>query len=344
MYTIIVSYIILLLRAPVKFICTRIDKSPQRMYNIAMYPYFLPELFKGHVTMYGLLLAIGLLCALGIFKLLCYIREVDDKSYSFYSLLGIIAIAGGLLGAYVFQAIYNAINNALTGANRSGGLTFMGGLIFGVVIFVGATAIFAKGKVKRDFFECASLAGPCIVFGHVVGRLGCFCAGCCYGKPTDSSLGIYFPELGYKAYPTQLYEAIFLFVLFVAMIVVLLVFDKYKPMLPIYGVGYSIWRFAIEYLRDDDRGAFIPGLTPSQAQSILLLLVAIALIVLIYLNIIPFAKAKDPAPANGAPLSKNDSTENSASETFQDETPADQPETADSAPPSPDTPPQEKNE
>ena len=308
-----------------------------------MYPYFLPQLFKEHVTTYGLLLAVGLLAALGMFKLICYARSVDNKSYSFYSLLGIIAIASGLLGAYVFQAIYNAINNAITGANRTGGLTFMGGLIFGVVVFVAGTAIFAKGKVKRDFFECASYAAPCIALGHTIGRLGCFCAGCCYGKPTDSLLGIDFPDLG-RVYPTQLFEAAFLYLLFVSMIVVALTFGKHKPLLPMYGIGYSIWRFFIEYLRDDDRGAFIPGLTPSQAQSILLLLVAIALVVLLYLNIVPFAKAKDPAPANGAPLPQNEPTENSDSEITKDAQSAEQPEILNDDTPTPDDTPQDNKE
>ena len=309
-----------------------------------MYPYFLPELFKEHVTTYGLLLALGLLAALGLFWLLCHVRKVDDKSYSFYSLLGIIAIASGLLGAYVFQAIYNAINNALTGANRTGGLTFMGGLVFGVVVFVAGTAIFAKGKVRRDFFECASIAAPCIVAGHILGRLGCLCAGCCYGKETDSHLwGFNFPDLGNRL-PTQLYEAEFLAVLLAAMLITLLVFKKHKPLLPMYGIGYSIWRFFIEYLRDDDRGAFIPGLTPSQAQSILLLLIAVALAILLYKNIVPFAKAKDPAIANGAPLPQNEPIENSDGETAEDAQTAEQPEILNDDTLSPDDIGQEKKE
>ena len=271
------------------------------MYNDVMYPDFLPQIFKGHVSTYGLLLALGLLGALGLFKLLCHLRKVDNNSYSFYSLLGIVAIASGLLGAYVFQAIYNAIYKAVNYGKSdyiepTGKLTFMGGLVFGVVVFVAGTAIVAKGKVKRDFFECASCAAPCIVAGHILGRLGCFCAGCCYGKETDSVWGIDFPGLG-KVYPTQLFEAAFLALLLGVMLVVLLKFKKYKPMLPMYGIGYSIWRFAIEYLRDDDRGTFIPGLTPSQTQSIILFIVAVALVVLLYRNIIPFAKAKDPIPS-----------------------------------------------
>lgn len=247
--------------------------------------------------MYGILLAVGLLSAMLLFKLICHVKKVDDKSYSFYSFLGIISIAAGLLGAALFQSFYNMIDTAIkTGkwAFKLGGLTFMGGLITGVLVFCLGTLIFAKGKVKRDFFECASYATPCIVLGHMFGRLGCFCAGCCYGKQTDSPLGILFPGDHYKVYPTQLFEVLFLAVLLGVLLLLLFKFDFHKPLLPIYGMSYAVFRFLIEYVRDDDRGAFIPGLTPSQFQVIILFLVAAALAVLVFVfKIIPFAKAKD---------------------------------------------------
>lgn len=276
-----------------------------------MYPYLFGV---EKLPMYGILLALGLLGAMLLFKFICAKKKVDDKSYSFYSLLGIISIAAGLLGAYLFQAVYNAIYNAINHTKETGGLTFMGGLITGVAVFILGALIFAKGQVKRDFFKCASYAAPCIVLGHTFGRLGCFCAGCCYGKATNSALGIVFPDLrdypflysdehnnfsatGGRAYPTQLFEAIFLAVLLSAMLIILFRFDKHKLLLPLYGIAYSVWRFCIEYLRGDYRGSFIPGITPSQMQVILLFAAAVALSVLVYkFNIIPFAKAKDPAP------------------------------------------------
>lgn len=251
--------------------------------------------------MYGLLLAVGLLVAVVLFKFICGRKKVDDNTYTFYSLLGIISIALGLLGAFVFQAIYNAIYNAVNhlsgAAKESGGLTFMGGLVTGVATFVLSTLIFAKGKVKRDFFECASYAAPCIVVGHMFGRLGCFCAGCCYGKRTDSWLGIRFPDDPYKVLPTQLFEAVFLAVLLAVMLVLLFRFDKYKLLLPLYAIAYAVWRFCIEFVRGDYRGAKFLGMYPSQIQSVVLLLAGAAVTLLVFkFGIIPFAKAKDPAP------------------------------------------------
>ncbi len=296
-------------------------------YAISMYPYLLGKEF---LSMYGILLAVGLLAAVVLFKLLCNIKKVDDKTYTFYSLLAVISIAIGMGGAALFQLFYDWIawlQAGKIGKFEGGGLTFMGGLVAGVLTFVLGTLFFAKGKVKRDFFRCASYAAPCIVLGHIFGRLGCFCAGCCYGKPTHSKLGVVFPDLrdyagsypayaatGGRAYPTQLFEALFLAVLLAVMLVLLLKFDTpkraaYKLLLPLYGIGYAVFRFCIEFLRGDDRGALIPGLTPSQVQVIVLALVAIALTVAVFgYHVVPFEKAKDPPEKRADPPTEEDKT------------------------------------
>lgn len=268
--------------------------------------------------MYGILLAVGLLSAVLLFKIICNVKKVDDKTYTFYSLLAIISIAAGLGGAALFQYLYDYIEwvqAGRIGEFDGGGLTFMGGLVTGVTVFIVGTILFARGQVKRNFFVCASYAAPCIVVGHLFGRLGCFCAGCCYGKPTNGPLGVVFPDLrdypryyteyaatGGRAYPTQLFEAVFLAVLLAVMLVLLFKFDRYGILLPLYGVAYAVFRFCIEFIRGDERGSFIPGLTPSQTQAIVLFVAAVTLAVFVYgLHIVPFAKAKDPAPKTQPP-------------------------------------------
>lgn len=272
-----------------------------------MYPY----LFGVEaLPTYGFLLAVGLLAAVLLFKFICAKKKADDDAYTFYSLTGIISIALGIGGAVLFQSFYDMFDRIRLGQGVSfklGGMTFMGGLITGVISFVAGTAIFAKPKVKREFFRCGSYAAPCIVIGHMFGRLGCFCAGCCYGKPTDSALGVVFPDLrdypysypayvatGGRAYPTQLFEALFLAVLLAVMLFLLFKFDNYKILLPLYGMAYAVFRFCIEFLRGDHRGTLIPGLTPSQTQVIVLAAVSVALAVCVYrFDIVPFANCKD---------------------------------------------------
>ena len=112
---------------------------------------------------------------------------------------------------------------------------------------------------------------PCsILVGHAFGRIGCFCAGCCYGRPTDSFLGVRFPGHIQDVHPTQLYEAFFLFALF-AVCSYLLLKKGFKHNMSVYLVAYGIFRFLIEFVRDDERGQLLGFISPSQFWSILMI-------------------------------------------------------------------------
>ena len=111
-----------------------------------------------------------------------------------------------------------------------------------------------------------------ITIAHAFGRLGCTFAGCCYGKEAD--WGIYFATAGTKVIPTQLFECIFLVILSVVMAVLYFKF-KFNCNLGLYLVAYGVWRFIIEFFRNDDRGSFIPGLSPSQFWCIIMVLAGI---------------------------------------------------------------------
>ena len=50
------------------------------------------------------------------------------------------------------------------------------------------------------FFKVINIVVAAICLGHAFGRIGCFCAGCCYGKVTESPIGVQFPGEGYKYY------------------------------------------------------------------------------------------------------------------------------------------------
>ncbi len=235
-----------------------------------MYPHLFGIEF---LDSYSVMMVLGILAAVLLFRTLCTIKKVDDKAYSYYSTAGLVSIAVGIFSAFLFQAIYDLIE---TGVFELSGLTFMGGLVGGVACFV-AFGVFAKNEtVKSAFFPVAELAVPCILLAHFLGRIGCFLAGCCYGK--QSSHGIFMPEVGAKVIPTQLYEAIFLLVLFG--IILFLTLKKSSAFnLIIYAISYSVFRFIIEFFRDDPRGAFLGALSPSQVQSLILFTVGVALLV-----------------------------------------------------------------
>ncbi len=227
------------------------------------------------IQSYSLLLVLGVVAAVVNYRFVSTKVNLLDKAYQHYSFAAIVSIAVGLVSAMLFQSFYNFIE---TGVFKLEGLTFMGGLIGGAGCFI-VFALTAKDKtVKRAFFPVAEIAAPCIAIAHCLGRIGCFMSGCCYG--IESEYGMFFPSLNKTVLPTQLYEAIFLLVLFG----VLEFFVLYKKApknfnLVIYCISYGIFRFIIEFFRGDPRGELVFFITPSQFQSILFIVVGVILLV-----------------------------------------------------------------
>ena len=84
---------------------------------------------------------------------------------------------------------------------------------------------------------------------------------------------------GEKVVPVQLFEALFLFVLFAALLVLLWHVGKY--VMPVYMITYGIWRFCIEYARADERGdTLVSFLSPSQLTALILIIGGILLLVI----------------------------------------------------------------
>ena len=135
-----------------------------------------------------------------------------------------------------------------------------------------------KGRlVSTEYgFPALSVLPCCVLIGHSLGRVGCFFAGCCYGKPTDSWLGVKFPRLPEPVYPTQLYEAAFLLILF-AVCSYLLLKKQFRHNMTVYLIGYGIFRFLIEFIRGDDRGKLFGLLSPSQFWSLGMVILGVLL-------------------------------------------------------------------
>jgi phosphatidylglycerol:prolipoprotein diacylglycerol transferase len=128
-----------------------------------------------------------------------------------------------------------------------GGYVFYGGLVFALMNLFLLSKLFKLNISTFDFMI------PGLCFGHAIGRIGCFIAGCCYG-------------INYI--PVQLIESFFLFILG---------FKLYKnknsnlPILTKYLVAYSIFRFMIEFLRGDADRGIVFGLSTSQWISLMIL-------------------------------------------------------------------------
>jgi len=164
-----------------------------------------------------------------------------------------------------------------------GGLVFYGGLILAVVV-----SIVYMTWHRLPVWEMADLFAPPIALGLFFGRIGCFLAGCCYGKETCLPWAVVFKDsnslarLNVPLHPTQLYDAANGLVIFV----VLTWMEKRKAfsgqVFWCFLFLYAITRFFIEMLRGDPRG-FLLGDRLSPSQGIGILLAMVSLFVLFYL-------------------------------------------------------------
>lgn len=229
---------------------------------------------------YGLMIAIGIVCGLFLFEKRAIARGCDENSL--YS-LGLLSLLSGFIGAKLlyciveFETIRDNPQLALTGS----GFVVYGGIISGIV----AAIIYCKRK-KLPFLSYFDLAAPSIAIAQGFGRIGCFLAGCCYGRETNSAFGIVFKHSliapnGVKLIPTQLLSSAGDF-----MIAAVLLFYARRERTQgqvgaLYLILYSAGRFLIEFLRNDDRGYL--GLL-STSQFISLIVLSFALIALFVSN------------------------------------------------------------
>lgn len=239
-----------------------------------------PVLFKigaFEMASYGLMTALGY--GVASWYLLRRLKYIGLDKDTFWNIIFIafVAAVGGAKLLYIIvswpelgSTLAEKLVNAVTGFRY--GFVFYGGAIVGI----GALWYYFKRKhlplLKTGDFMIVALP-----LGHAIGRIGCFLAGCCYGRPTDSPLGIAFTsqqslvpqELwGVHLHPTQLYEAALNIILFLVLHYTYKKPHRNGSILVCYLVGYCLLRFMIEFVRGDSRGEFIWGFSPSQWISV----------------------------------------------------------------------------
>lgn len=237
------------------------------------------ELFSiGPITVYGY----GLMIGIGI--LVCVLMGMRRaKKYSLKEEAVIdIAIVGlivGWLGAKVLYVIVEwkaFIADPLSVLGTEGFVVY-GGISAGVL----AAVVYCKRKGYR-FLEYFDLLAPSIAVAQGFGRIGCFMAGCCYGRETDSALGVVFPAgsiapAGVKLLPTQLFSAAGDFGIMFAL---LWHYKRRKHVGDtafVYMLLYGVGRFVIEMFRNDNRGE-VGVLSTSQFISIFIVAAALLLL------------------------------------------------------------------
>ena len=234
-----------------------------------------PELFKIPglgipLATYGVLLAIAFILALWLTARLAA-RDGLDKARIYD--LGLYVLAASLVGSKALMVVtewndYGGDWRRMLSLDflRSGGV-FYGGLIAAVLASVVLMRLWdLPWRKTSDAFA------PGIALGHAIGRMGCFSAGCCWGKPTTSWIGVHFTKkaneltgvpIDAALIPTQLIEAIANLLVF-AFLMWLTKRRKFEgQIIYAYLMIYAVLRFSIEFWRDDFRGSLL-GLSTSQ--------------------------------------------------------------------------------
>jgi phosphatidylglycerol:prolipoprotein diacylglycerol transferase len=292
-----------------------------------------PELFKIPYTnfsfnTYGFLLALAFVIGLLIMGRLAARDGLDkQKVYD----LGLWVLAASLVGSKALMIITEWDSYYRDNPRQIFTLDFFrsGGVYYGGFIAAVIASVIVMRIYKLPWWRTADAFAPGIVIGQAIGRLGCFSAGCCWGKPTASWYGVHFTEKGHeitgvptivshlsdpvqqnvwaerlaslggllapvKLHPTQLYETAATLVIFG----VLLWMHRRRrfqgQVILAYAMLYSVARFIIEYWRDDPRGEIFDL---STSQFIAIAIFVGALIAYIYRLRKPSA-ALQPQTAN----------------------------------------------
>ena len=241
-----------------------------------MFPYIV--FFGNKMGMFPLCAGIALL-AIPVLIRYQLKSELQRPDYENKVMIAIpFSMLAGVVTAYLSDVLFRGGWTALTNP-RGFGFTFYGWLI-GCTVFY-----WIYGKLFQiNPLILLNLFLPTFSLAQAIGRIGCFCGGCCYGFPS-AFLGIKFPpgSLPYQKYgatpliPVQLIESSYLFLLF------LLLFLKtpFDRRAGLYLILMPAGRFLLEFLRGDDRGSIcgFDWLSPSQILSLCFFATGILLLI-----------------------------------------------------------------
>jgi phosphatidylglycerol:prolipoprotein diacylglycerol transferase len=248
--------------------------------------------FQFHAILhtYGFLLAAGFLVALKV-------AAMRGKRFGYEANLimdlGLYILVSSLVGAKLLLLIVDwpHYQHDPWSLVRSGGV-FYGGLVAAVL-----TSIWFFRKHKLPAWQTTDILAPSVALGHAIGRLGCFSAGCCYGRPTTMPWGVTFTDpyakeivgvpLGVALHPTQLYESIVELAIF-GILIYMTSRKKFDGQIFwSYVAMYSVARIIVEHYRGDLERGFAFGGAVSTSQIIATILLAVAVLALITLRRYP---------------------------------------------------------
>jgi len=173
-------------------------------------------------------------------------------------------------------------NPSLYMNNLSKLFTGRGFVFYGSFLFAIPTMLWFFKKHKLNTYQMLDVMAVVTCIVHMFGRIGCFFAGCCYGKPTQGPLGVTFTNEACQAplntplIPTQLLEAGFIFLVMISLLTIKSKYQKfYGQLFLLYLILYAIGRSVLEIFRGDVARGFIIDGYLSHSQFIALLVVIV---------------------------------------------------------------------
>jgi phosphatidylglycerol:prolipoprotein diacylglycerol transferase len=174
--------------------------------------------------------------------------------------LGVYCALTGMLGAKILmigldpEYRKNPMEIFTLATLQSAGI-FFGGFALALIF-----AYFYMKEQGLPILSTSDIFAPGLALGHGIGRLGCFAAGCCWGKPTHLPWAVTFTSqdtttgvpLGIPLHPTQLYEAFAEGLICLILLAALKRAHKDGAIIGLYLVLYGLVRFGVEFLRMHD--------------------------------------------------------------------------------------------
>ena len=223
----------------------------------------------GNLTIhgYGVMIAVGILAAFWLGERLA--KETGLSVEEEDNLILTVLIAG-FLGSkitYILTDFSYFLQNPAAAMSNAGWVVF-GGILSGIL----GAYLYCRVR-KITFLPYLNLSMVLLALAQGFGRIGCFFAGCCYGKPTHGALGVVFSHSDFapnyvRLIPTQLLSSFGDFVLFAILYMIFKNEKKRRQTAAWYLVLYSAGRFVIEFLRGDVGRGFIGIFSTSQAIGI----------------------------------------------------------------------------
>ena len=228
------------------------------------------------IRYYGLFFVLGFVIAYFILNYLVKKREIkltkdDIADFLLYTIIGTV-LGARLLYVFVYNLPFYLQNPFEIIAVWHGGLSFHGGLIGAAI----AGFYFCRKK-KIDFYTIADIAVIPLALGLALGRLGNFTNGELYGRITDVSWAVKFPDAEGFRHPSQIYASLKDLIIFFTLWIIK---DKTLPkgfLFWTFVIMYSALRFFVEFFRqpDEQLGFVIGFLSMGQVLSIIMLLTGI---------------------------------------------------------------------